>query len=121
MRVLICGSRDWTDQLTIRMTIAGLETFLTALTIVHGACRGADTIADGIARSWGVTVEPHPADWKGKGKSAGFQRNKEMVDLGADLVIAFKDYFDHTLQTGGTESTISLARMAGIKTLVISH
>lgn len=86
------------------------------LTIVHGACKsGADSYADAWAR-WHtrnndtvtVTSEPHPANWEGpciaqcqpnhrrmdpRGwdvcPAAGFYRNEKMVQLGADLVIAF--------------------------------
>jgi hypothetical protein len=123
MRVIICGSRDWDDELTIYTYLMGLRaaSYRTTLTVIHGDCRGADRIADAAARQLGINVEAHPADWRGQGRSAGFKRNRLMLDLGADRVAAFKDYFDHTMQTGGTENMISLARMARIETLVVSH
>lgn len=89
---------------------------LDDLTIVHGACKsGADSYADAWAR-WhernitdiNVKPEAHPAEWEGPCRpacqpnhrrvdprgwdvcpAAGFYRNEAMVELGADLVLAF--------------------------------
>src|SRR4051812_32460507 len=53
VKVLICGSRHWTDRLTIEkrlrmlwMSLAHGETLL----VITGGARGADTIADDVAR-----------------------------------------------------------------------
>lgn len=99
IRVLVTGSRDWTDY--ERLVGALLEQDPCAehgecnpgcptITVVHGACAiGADALADGFARAWGVRVESHPADWERHGKRAGYVRNAEMVALGADVCLAF--------------------------------
>ena len=93
-RILVTGSRDWDDrrQFDHELAVAvgtGKRTG-RAVVIVHGACpRGADQLADEIARAHGIDVEPHPADWDAFGKAAGFRRNAEMVALGADLCLAF--------------------------------
>lgn len=81
--------------------------------IVHGDCpRGADAIAKALAIQWEVTQEAHPADWS-LGKPAGFIRNKLMVDLGADVCLAFvKD------NSKGATHTINLAQKAGIPTKI---
>lgn len=84
-------------------------------TIVHGrAANGADKIAHQEAEKLGLRVEPHPANWAKYGKSAGFVRNKEMVDIGADLCIAFWDG-----KSNGTKHTMDLAEAAGIPVEVI--
>lgn len=93
-RVLVAGSRNWDDKAEIgRALWAEFEQMDGSMqgTLVHGAC---PTGADAIAASFGATfsrvvVEPHPADWDTHGASAGFRRNEEMVDLGADLVLVF--------------------------------
>ncbi|MFF8409010.1 SLOG family protein [Streptomyces omiyaensis] len=98
-RVLVTGSRDWTDHATINGCLADLPTGRT-LTIVHGACpTGADAIISTWARARHflgdpVTEERHPAKGHptqdfGPWPGAGPRRNAYMVSLGADLCLAF--------------------------------
>lgn len=92
MRVLITGSREWGDEDKLAEAIIEWigDYSPGQVTIVHGACpRGADEIAGRLARVWGVAEERHPADWEKHGKAAGFIRNQQMVELGADVVLAF--------------------------------
>lgn len=58
--------------------------------LIHGAARGADTLARDWAHRNGITAEAYPADWARDGKSAGPLRNLRMLADGKpDLVIAF--------------------------------
>jgi hypothetical protein len=125
VRVLVTGSRrlgterddegfltaeSWSqikwlrDMLTIYLSNGG--------TVVHGGCpTGADCIADNLSRDLGlvgVTVERHPADWS-KGRKAGPERNQGMVDLGADICLAFP-----LGESRGTRDCMRRARAAGI-------
>lgn len=91
MRILITGSRDWTDARLIRERL-GMYAATELLTVVHGGC---PTGADDMARHWAeemtgyVEHEPHPADWEQYGSKAGPIRNREMVRAGADVCLAF--------------------------------
>lgn len=109
-RVLITGSRTWTDRDMIRqhlMTIAHHD-----IVLVHGHCpKGADKIADDIATFYKIPVERHPADWDTYGRRAGYVRNAAMVALGADLCLAYI----HNKSKGATMCA-RLAEMAGIDT-----
>ena len=88
-RVLIIGSRAFNSVHTARRAIREvIAEFGTDVTIVHGDARGADRLCAQIGAYWGLKTEAHPADWS-QGKRAGFIRNQEMVDLGADLALAF--------------------------------
>ena len=85
-RVLVTGSRTWTDEEAIADALAGHWHDGNAL-LVTGACpRGADEIAERIWRSRGGLVERHPADWH-TGRAAGMRRNAAMVTLGADVCL----------------------------------
>jgi hypothetical protein len=79
-RLLVTGSRHWTDEDRIRRA---LDLFRLPLVVVHGDCA---TGADAIVKRWaietdGAEEEPHPADWTA-GRKAGPDRNQMMVDLG---------------------------------------
>lgn len=121
MRIIICGSRDWIDGDAIRAALISLRKQHPDAVVVHGAARGADSLADRIARNLGFRVEAHPADWTGRGRAAGPERNQLMLKLGADQVLAFKDDFDPTLSRGGTEHMVRIARDAGVPTWIRSH
>lgn len=145
MRVLVCGSRDWTDRQIVFAVLDGLVTGMgddPELVLIHGACRGADLIAADWAQAWHHDIEAFSADWDKHGKAAGPIRNQQMLDEGKpDVLIAFKDGFapDPTIvvrtidgvekamsvkgrqSPGGTEDCIRRAKAMGIPTYVISH
>jgi hypothetical protein len=106
MRVLITGSRNWTNRATV---IAALEGFDDDTVIVHGGAWGADTMADEVAQEMGFRTEMHPAMWRTHGRAAGPIRNQEMVDAGADVCLAFP-----MSGSKGTWDCVRRARKAGI-------
>lgn len=100
-RVLITGSRSWPDKHAVYAALddAYENRFSDrGMVVVHGAARGADTMAHLWARAKeragvsDVYIEVHHANWRPNGvldKTAGHKRNVEMVNAGADLVLAF--------------------------------
>lgn len=92
MRILVTGSRDWTDEATVRAALAR-QTLLNhpdeKYTLVHGDARGLDRIAAKIAKEFDWEVEAYPADWERFGKAAGAHRNELMCAKGADVCLAF--------------------------------
>lgn len=117
-RVLITGSRNWSDKNRIDECIVWELLYCTLndlnLVIIHGDCpTGADAMAQAYCEDHGITTERYPADWNKHGKAAGPLRNQKMVDLGADRCIAF-------LMEGsrGTKDCIRKAQDAGINTYI---
>lgn len=110
MRVLVTGSREWTDRGVIRHA---LETLPRDTVIIHGAARGVDRIAGEIATELGFMVEPYPADWGTYGrKAAGPIRNRQMLVEGKpDVVYAFHD--DLWKKSKGTKNMANQALHAG--------
>lgn len=128
-RILVTGSRTWTDKKVVGEALkrAWLELRDRGpVVLVHGDCpNGADRIARDIWRDQGLPDEPHPARWAEHGRRAGFVRNADMAKTGADLCLAFaaecatercdrpRPHSSH-----GTAMTIDLCRAAGIETRV---
>ena len=111
-RVLITGSRAWRGHAIIHNALDTIRADHPDMLLVHGACpQGADAIADRWAILRGVETERHPAQWHRYRRSAGPRRNAEMVDLGADMCLAF-------IRAGssGASHTADLAEAAGIET-----
>lgn len=116
IRILITGSRNFSDWAAMKNALTPYwVTFEDAeVTLVHGGCSGADTIAGDVAASLGWTVEVHPADWERYGRRAGPLRNQEMVDSGADVCLAFP-----IGESRGTRDCMARAEKAGIPVVVV--
>lgn len=113
-RILITGSRDWDNPDAIEDAILDLNNWnpidWDEVVIVHGDCpTGADAMAQKFAEETGIATERHPADWNKHGRAAGPIRNKQMVDLGADIVLAFPKG-----KSAGTRGCTKLAQDAGL-------
>lgn len=112
--VLICGDRDWDN---LEVMVREMEKLPKNCTIVHGAARGADTMAGLIAESLDMTVIAFPADWKCHGRAAGPIRNRKMFDSSdPDLVIAFHEDIE---TSRGTKDMVNYARKKGCPTRVV--
>jgi hypothetical protein len=120
MRILVTGSREWTDKAVLE---AALMSYLRQHpgpphedVIVHGGARGADSLAHAFAERWNIRVERYSVtseDWRRYGKSAGHRRNARMVALGADVCMAFP-----IGKSAGTRGCMALAKRAGIPVVV---
>ncbi len=130
IRVLVCGSRSWTDEKRILMALLYAEYVSDEYidTVIHGGAKGADTLAGTAAKKMCGYNRPqvevdkntpevvvYPANWNLYGKAAGMIRNRQMLTEGKpDLVLAFWDG-----KSRGTANMIAEARKAGVEVKVI--
>ena len=113
MKVLVCGSRNWIDELPIRQCLLSLRPSL----VIEGAARGADSLAAKVARSLHIPVREFPAQWEKFGRSAGYRRNLQMLLEGKpDLVVAFP-----LGVSSGTWNMVAIARKAGVPVKVFGQ
>jgi SLOG family YspA-like protein len=100
VRVIVTGSRDWTDYEAVFNTLNRVYVFAWtddpdfSLVVVQGGANGADAAARvwvdfTRAQGYQVELETWDANWDAHGKTAGPIRNKAMIDAGATEVLAF--------------------------------
>jgi hypothetical protein len=117
MRVLICGGRDFNDAAHLAIVLSGLHAGDRGpfAVLIHGAARGADTLAGEWAQRQRIPVEAYPANWEAEGRAAGPIRNKRMLDDGKpDLVVAFPG-------GRGTANMVKQATERGVEVLVVRY
>ncbi len=115
-RIMVTGARDWTDRDEVRSQLSAcVQGHDYRVIVVHGASPGGGV--DAMARQFaldnadfGVFEEPHPP--RGSDPDRFRRRNQYMVNLGADLCLAFA-----TRWVSGTGQTARMARRAGIETV----
>lgn len=120
LRVLVTASRDWANRPVMRDALIGTVRRLRTpdgppLVLVHGAARGGDTLADDLwermRRFWGPDRLLEAERWPAKQFPSPRARNQHMVDLGAEVCVAFALGW-----ASGTGMCARMARLAGIDT-----
>jgi len=118
INIAIVGGRDFSDfalmDNVICDYIASIES-VDKITIVSGGAKGADSLADKLAKKYGFGLMVFEADWEGQGKKAGYQRNKQIIEY-ANVVFAFWDGVSK-----GTAHSIKLAQEAGLALYVTNY
>lgn len=128
MKVLVCGSREWTNEKAIEREFRKLP---QGTTIIHGACpTGADHLADKWAMKMGFSIRRYPADWEGEAaatgsaRAAGPKRNARMIreEHKSGDSIAFALAFTPDLaRSRGTKDCVERARKVGIRVTVVNE
>ena len=113
MKLLVCGSRKWSDAETIR---AWLRRMPAGTIVVHGGAAGADTLAGEVARELGFEVRVYPAEGTRFGRSAGPRRNEQMLAAEQpDRALAFTSML---LGTGTGDMVFRLVLASVVTTVV---
>jgi hypothetical protein len=113
MNILICGDRDYKDWKKIQDYLKTLNPFNDV--IIHGAAKGADSLAGNLAISMNIKVIEFPAKWEEFNRAAGSIRNQQMIDEGhPDLVVYFHDNLNGSK---GTKDMVNRATRINIPIL----
>jgi hypothetical protein len=100
LKLAIIGSRSFTDYSSFKKRIQ----YINIGEIVSGGANGADSLAEQYAKENNIPIKIFKPNWEKFGKSAGYIRNKQIIDY-ADQVVAFWDY-----QSKGTKHSIDISR-----------
>lgn len=119
VRILVTGSRKYTDYWTVRHAILKVcsdahgDLVPEVHTVVHGVDSGADLLAKRVVLAEGCyfAEEEHLPDRDGDGRAAVPICNQKMVDLGADICLAFPRI---GAKNKGTFDCINRCLLAGI-------
>ena len=118
MKVLVCGGRYFTGLqavITLGNALLAIHKETPITEIIHGAARGADTLAEKFGEYFGIPTRAFPADWKKYKNSAGPIRNKQMlVEGNPDVVVAFPG-------GAGTANMVSQAIKHKVKVIVVDN
>jgi hypothetical protein len=108
MRVIVCGGRGYADADMVGVSLdAVARKHPNGLVIVQGGAAGADELARDWCQSRNVECVTYAADWEKHGRAAGPMRNQQMLDAGADGVVAFPG-------GRGTADMVERAQRAGV-------
>jgi hypothetical protein len=122
LRIIIAGSRDFTNYAVLRHNVVNVLLILSPsgkpnAEIISGTANGADKLGERFAKECEYPVKRFPANWDLYGKSAGYKRNEQMAiyakgDYG--VLIAFWDG-----KSKGTKHMIDLANKHGLRVFVV--
>lgn len=94
-RIIIAGSRSFSDYDLLKKKCDELFEWIKDPVIISGHARGADTLGERYAKEKNIELKCFPAKWKEYGFKAGFIRNTEMAQYAAKakraVLIAFWD------------------------------
>ena len=115
IRIIIAGGRNFNDY---EMLKRNMLKFIQKLhdhidfhdiEIISGNANGADKLGERFAKEYNHNLKIMPAQWDLHGKSAGYLRNKEMLDYTKEadhsVLVAFWDG-----QSKGTKNMIDISR-----------
>lgn len=113
MKVIIAGSRNFTDYETLKAELNILLIHKNIIEIVSGGAKGADILGEKYANEYEIKIKQFIPNWDLYGKSAGYKRNEQMA-IYATHCVCFWDGVSK-----GTKHMIDLAEKHNLKLKVI--
>jgi hypothetical protein len=113
MKIAIIGGRDFDDYQLMIQTLTPYTEMVTC--VVSGGAKGADSLGEKWAIENNKETLIHIPDWKSYGKSAGFIRNKDIIN-DADIIFAFWDG-----KSKGTNNSIQIAKKIKKEIIIVKY
>jgi len=114
MKLIIAGTRTFTDYDYLCLMVEGNIDICEITEIVSGGARGVDALGERLAKELDIPLKLFPAEWEEYGKSAGYRRNAQMAEY-ADALLALWDGYSK-----GTSHMINLAEKHDLKVTKIT-
>jgi len=115
MKIIIAGSRGFTDYELLTKKLNYYFQNIKGYEIISGMARGADALGALYAIDNEIPLIEMPANWDLHGNSAGYIRNIEMADI-ADALVVFWDG-----RSKGTYHMIKLAQERNLKIKIVKY
>jgi predicted Rossmann-fold nucleotide-binding protein len=107
VRLLVCGGRNYSNAARLYAVLNRFHAKHKVSVLIAGGARGADSLAAEWATTSGIHAAVVNALRGEHGKSAGPKRNRAMLALAPEYVIAFPG-------GAGTADMVAAAKAAGI-------
>ena len=114
MNIGIVGSRTFNNFKLFEDKLNEIIKNYDISNIVSGGAYGADKLAEIYSKKYNYNIIIHLPEWDKYGKSAGYVRNKLIIN-DSDLIIAFWDG-----KSKGTKLSIDLANKNNKKLIIIN-
>lgn len=117
-RIIIAGSRDFTDYAVVEKEAGKIIGELLAQTpgayveIISGNARGTDMLGERFAREKRYQLWRFPANWTAYGRAAGPIRNRAMLEFAMAREAVLITFWNG--RSRGTGNMVNLAQLAGI-------
>jgi hypothetical protein len=115
MIVIFSGSRHGTSDLALREVFNSIPRHAL---VMHGDARGVDTQVDNLCKELGFDRVKVPANWEGRSRQAGSQRNVLMLEMAYAIAqkreCVIQVYAFPGPESKGTWHMVSTAKTYGI-------
>ncbi len=89
MRVIVCGSRFALNRDEVHAALDAFHAETPIVQVIHGGAAGVDRFAGQWATARRIAQHIMEAEWSEQGRAAGPVRNRRMLLLKPDMVLAF--------------------------------
>lgn len=122
-REIVAGTRIFYDyEMLARELLSFIDDIadeMDSLEFVSGTAKGADTLGEQFAHTYGYQVKRFPAKWHQYGKIAGPIRNRQMAEYASKETGILFVFWDGCSR--GTKNMIELAEQYGLEIHVIKY